>query len=146
MLSECDFSLLVCWKHRHTLLSQKDPAKDVSDKRRISSIMQIPGRAFRSFKTLKNIRYQCYANLQVRVIVFSHFLYYLWVQVIIIRLIKSLRGGSKTAATFKVKLFEILVNGWKSLTVTVKSSTLDVAAVLDPPLSLTATGFEPTTT
>ena len=39
-------------------------------------------------------------------------------------MVKQLRGGSRTAATSKVELFVIT-----------KSSTLDVAAVLDPPLS-----------
>ena len=46
----------------------------------------------------------------------------------------SPRGGSRTAATTKVVLFVIIVNGWKLLTIITKSSTLDVAAVLDPPL------------
>ena len=41
-------------------------------------------------------------------------------------------GGSRTAATFKVELFVIIVNRWKPLTIITKSSTLDVAAVLDP--------------
>ena len=45
-----------------------------------------------------------------------------------------MRGGSRTAATSKAELFVIIVNGWKSLTIIIKSSTLDVAAVLDPPL------------
>ena len=44
------------------------------------------------------------------------------------------RGGSRTAATSKVELFVIIVNGWKPLTIIAKSSTLDVAAVLYPPL------------
>ena len=44
------------------------------------------------------------------------------------------RGGSRTAVTSKVELFVIIVNGWKPLTIITKSSTLDVAAVLDPPL------------
>ena len=44
------------------------------------------------------------------------------------------RGGSRTAATSRVELFVIIVNGWKSLTIITKSSTLDVAAVSDPPL------------
>ena len=51
-------------------------------------------------------------------------------------IIYNIRGGSKTAATFKVELFVIIVNGWKSLTIITKSSTLDVAAVLDPPLNI----------
>ena len=44
------------------------------------------------------------------------------------------RGGSRTAATSKVELFVIIVNGWKPLTIITKSSTLDVVAVLNPPL------------
>ena len=44
------------------------------------------------------------------------------------------RGGSRTAAASKVELFVIIVNGWKPLTIITKSSTLDAAAVLDPPL------------
>ena len=47
------------------------------------------------------------------------------------------RGGSRTAATSKVELFVIIVNGWKPLTIITKRSTLDVAAVLDPPLLAT---------
>ena len=42
------------------------------------------------------------------------------------------RGESRTAETSKVQLFVIIVNGWKPLTIITKSSTLDVAAVLDP--------------
>ena len=48
----------------------------------------------------------------------------------------TLRGGSITVATFKMKLFVIIVNGFQPLTVITKSSILDVAAVLDPPLTL----------
>ena len=44
------------------------------------------------------------------------------------------RGGSKTAATSKMELFVITVNGFKPLAIITKSSTLDVSAVLDPPL------------
>ena len=47
---------------------------------------------------------------------------------------KITRGRSRTAATSKVELFVIIVNGWKPLTVITKSSTLDVATALDPPL------------
>ena len=43
----------------------------------------------------------------------------------------SCRGRSKTAVTSTMKLFVIIV-GWKLLTIITKS--LDVAAVLDPPL------------
>ena len=48
----------------------------------------------------------------------------------------SIRGGSRTAAASKVELFVVIVNGWKSLTIIAMSSTLDVTAVLDPPLKI----------
>ena len=44
------------------------------------------------------------------------------------------RGGSRTAATSKMKCFVIIVNGWKQLTIITKRSILDAAVVLDPPL------------
>ena len=44
------------------------------------------------------------------------------------------RDGSRTATTSKMEHFLIIVNGWKPLTIITKSSILDVAAVLDPPL------------
>ena len=44
------------------------------------------------------------------------------------------RGGSRTAATSKVELFVIIVNGFQPLTIIRKGSTLDFAAALDPPL------------
>ena len=44
------------------------------------------------------------------------------------------RGGSRTAATFKMECFVIIVNGLKPLTIITKHSIFDVAAVLDPPL------------
>ena len=44
------------------------------------------------------------------------------------------KDGSRTAATSKAELFVIIVNGRKPLIIITKSSTLDVAAVLDPPL------------
>ena len=44
------------------------------------------------------------------------------------------KGGSRAAATSKMERFVILVNGWKSLTITTKRSILDVAAGLDPPM------------
>ena len=53
----------------------------------------------------------------------------------------SSRGGSRAAATSKMELFAIIVNGWKPLTIITKSSILDIAAVLDPPL-LTAFSLE----
>ena len=46
------------------------------------------------------------------------------------------RSGSRTAATSKMELFVIIVNGFQSLTNIKKCSILDVAAVLDPPLSI----------
>ena len=51
-------------------------------------------------------------------------------------LVLQVRGGSRTAATTKVELFVIIVNGCKSKTVITKSSTLDVAAFLDPSLQV----------
>ena len=45
------------------------------------------------------------------------------------------RSGSRTAATSKVELFVMIVNGFQPLIIITKSSTLDVAAVLDPPLN-----------
>ena len=47
---------------------------------------------------------------------------------------KETRGGSRTAATYKMELFVIIVNSFQPLTIITKSSILDVAAVLDPPL------------
>ena len=44
------------------------------------------------------------------------------------------RGGSRAAATFKMELFVIIVNSFQALNIITKSSILDVAAVLDPPL------------
>ena len=46
------------------------------------------------------------------------------------------RGGSRTAATSKMELFVIIVNGFQPLTIITKRSILDVAAVLDPPLHI----------
>ena len=50
-------------------------------------------------------------------------------------IVKSNRGGYRTAATSKVKFFVLIVNGFHLLAIITKSSTLDVAAVLDLPLS-----------
>ena len=44
------------------------------------------------------------------------------------------RGGSKGAATSKMKCFVIIVNGFQPLTIITKHSILDVVAALDPPL------------
>ena len=46
------------------------------------------------------------------------------------------RGGSRTAAASKMKLFVIVVKGFQSLTITTKRSILDLANVLDPPLEM----------
>ena len=54
----------------------------------------------------------------------------------------EIRGGSRAAATSKVELFVIIVNGWKPVTIITKSSTLDVAAVLGPPLEIHAGNAE----
>ena len=42
--------------------------------------------------------------------------------------------GPKDAATSKMELFVITVNGYRPLTIITKDSILDVAGVLDPPL------------
>ena len=47
-------------------------------------------------------------------------------------------GGSRTTATSKLEHFVIIVSCWKTLTIIIKSSILDVAAVLDPPLGESA--------
>ena len=54
--------------------------------------------------------------------------------IIILKREHVFRGRSKTAATSKVELFVIIVNGFQPLTIITKSSTLDVAAALYPPL------------
>ena len=46
------------------------------------------------------------------------------------------RGRSRTAATSKMQLFVIIVNGYQPLTIITKCSILDVAAVLDPSLKI----------
>ena len=48
----------------------------------------------------------------------------------------SIRDGSRAAATSKMEHFVITVNSWKPLTIITKRSILDVAAALDPPLSI----------
>ena len=49
-------------------------------------------------------------------------------------LVAKFRGGSRTAATFKMEFFVVIVNGFQTLAIITKCSILDVAAVLDPPL------------
>ena len=51
------------------------------------------------------------------------------------------RGGSRAAATSKMKRFVIIVNGFQPLTIITKGSILDVAAALDPPLERSADVF-----
>ena len=43
--------------------------------------------------------------------------------------------GSRTAATSKMERFVIIINGLQPLTIITKHSILNVAAVVDPPLS-----------
>ena len=50
--------------------------------------------------------------------------------------LSNIRGGSRTAATFKMERFVIIFNGWKPLTIITKCSILDVAAVLDRPVNI----------
>ena len=45
------------------------------------------------------------------------------------------RGGSRAAATSKMKRFVMIVNGCMPLTIITKRSALDVAAALDLPLN-----------
>ena len=48
---------------------------------------------------------------------------------------RSSKGGSRTGATSKMECFVIIVNGLKPLTIIIKYFILDVAPVLDLPLS-----------
>ena len=50
--------------------------------------------------------------------------------------LSNIRGGSRTAATFKMERFVIIFNGWKSLTIITKRSILDITAVLDRSLNI----------
>ena len=54
--------------------------------------------------------------------------------ILLSKILTLYRGGSTTAATSKMEYFVIIVNGFQPLTIITKSSILDVAAVLDPPL------------
>ena len=44
------------------------------------------------------------------------------------------RGGPRTAATAKMEVFVIIVNGFQPLTIITKCFIFDVAVVPDPPL------------
>ena len=46
------------------------------------------------------------------------------------------RGGFRAAATSKVEIFVVTVNGFQPLTIITKGSILDVAAVLDRSLTV----------
>ena len=48
----------------------------------------------------------------------------------------TLRGGSRTTATSKMEDFVIIVNGFQPSNIITKCPILDVAAVLDPHLTL----------
>ena len=50
--------------------------------------------------------------------------------------LSSVRGGSRTAATSKMEMLVIIVNDFQLLTIIAKCSILDVAPVLDLPLSV----------
>ena len=50
---------------------------------------------------------------------------------------EGVKDKQRRSLTSKVELFVIIVNDWKPLTIITKNSTLDVAAVLDPPLTKT---------
>ena len=52
----------------------------------------------------------------------------------VVNICPRFQSGSRTAATFKMERFVIIVNGFQPLTIITKRSILDVAAVLDPPL------------
>ena len=45
------------------------------------------------------------------------------------------RGGSRAGATSKMERFVIIVNGFQPLTIITKRSILDVARVLEQPLT-----------
>ena len=47
-------------------------------------------------------------------------------------------GGSRTVVTSKLEHCVIIVKCWKTLTIIIKSSILDVAAVLDTPVGESA--------
>ena len=50
--------------------------------------------------------------------------------------VAKFRGGFRTAAISKMEPSVIIVKDWKPLTIIRKSSILDAAAVLNPPLKL----------
>ena len=50
------------------------------------------------------------------------------------KLVTKNRDGSRTPATCKMERFMTIVNGLKPLTIFTKSSILDVAGALHPPL------------
>ena len=52
---------------------------------------------------------------------------------------RSIRCGSRIAATFKMDNFVIIVNGFQPLTINTKRSILDFAAIQELPLNITKT-------
>ena len=65
----------------------------------------------------------------------KHYFNNRWYQASMKKDYQKIRGGSRTSVTSTMEHFVIIVNGWKPLTIITKSSTMDVAAVLDPPLN-----------
>ena len=49
---------------------------------------------------------------------------------------RSIRGGSRAAATSKMECFVIIVLSFQPSTIITKHSILDLPAALDPPLSI----------
>ena len=49
---------------------------------------------------------------------------------------EQVRGGSRIAAASKMEHFVMIVNSFQPLTIITKSSMLNVAAALDPPLQV----------
>ena len=68
--------------------------------------------------------------------IYSSFFFVSQHDIIVMLLRASVRDGSRTAATSKMKLFVIMINGFQPLTIITKSSILDVATVLGPTLSV----------
>ena len=82
------------------------------------------------------IKYWCTSSIIItlKLNMATNQVHYLLTQIVWCMKLKQNRGGSRTAATSKMELFVIIVNGFQSLTIITKCSILDVAAVLDLPL------------
>ena len=72
---------------------------------------------------------------------FNIYLIFICSTIVILPIIKRVRGRSRAAATSKMECFVIIVNGWKPLTIITKHSILDVAVALDPPLRVSLLNF-----